>query len=317
VTQLDSTLVRPGASQFPLTAARLVRYPGNPVITGADISDEHTLVADPFLLVANGRLYAFFEALRDPAPRDGCCGEIWMAESDDGLTWRHHRQVSTGARHFSHPHAFVHEGRVHVFYNNNSRGQIYHRSSPLDGFPSWTGQTEVFRGEAHGWHHLVEFAIVERAGGWHLLGITGDHQVEDRWIRGRWAPSLPADWNTGSREMTPCPLLDLGRHAWVRKIVEITPVTVNDQLYLLMGATRDKDGKRGIGTFAVTELSAEGMAGAWLAEDLTFPMSAEGWDEWDIHRASGVLFRNRWVYAYDGRRSDGLWKIGVATATLD
>jgi hypothetical protein len=30
-----------------------------------------------------------------------------------------------------------------------------------------------------------------------------------------------------------------------------------------------------------------------------------------------VVFRNRWVYVYDGRKSDGLWKIGVATAALN
>jgi hypothetical protein len=305
------------AWRYPLTGDNLLRHEGNPVITGAHISDEHTLVADPYLLIANDRLYAFFEALRDPVPTDGCCGEIWMAESPDGFTWENFRQVSSGSRHFSHPHAIIHEGRVHVFYNNNSKGGIYHRSSALDEFPAWTRETEVFRGSSHGWHHLVEFAVLHHDGAWHLLGITGDDSLEDQWIRGRWAPTLPTDWNTQSQEIAPCPLLDVDHHSWVKKIVEITPLRIEDQLFLLMGATRREDGKRAIGTFAVTDLSRTKLDGVWVAGNHSFPLASSGWDDNDIHRAHAVIYKDRWIYIYDGRRKGGPWQIGVASAPLD
>jgi hypothetical protein len=306
------------AWKYPLTGSNLVRYDRNPVITGAQISDEHVLVADPFLLVANDRLYAFFEALRDRAPaNDGCCGEIWMAESPDGFTWGNFRQVSSRSIHFSHPHVFIHEGRVHVFYNSNSKGGIYHRASSLKDFPAWREETEVFRGSSHGWHHLVEFAIVPYGDAWHLLGITGDDLLEDQWIRGRWASTLPTDWNTQSQEMAPCPLFDVNNHSWVKKIVELTPVSVEDRLFLLVGATRRKDDKRAIGTFAVTNLSSTKLEGAWVREDHSFSLAPSGWDEGDIHRAHAVMYKDRWIFIYDGRRRGGPWQIGVATARPD
>jgi hypothetical protein len=303
--------------EHPLMGDKLVRYEKNPVIQGSDVSPDHSQAADPYLLVANGRLYVFFEAVRERnSPPNGCCGEIWMAESTDGFTWSGFRRVSSKSIHMSHPYAFVHQDQIHVLYNNNSSGGIFHRSSALSSFPDWSREAEIFRGSDHGWHHLVEFFTIEQAGLWYLIGITGDGTKEDQWIRGRWSKEWPADWNTGSEEMAPCPLLDIGNDGWVKGIVEITPVQVENDLFLLMGATRRTDGRRAIGTFAVSELSPASMKGRWLTEDHTFPLSASGWDDTNIHRAHAVKFKDHWVYAYDARQALGTWKIGVATAPL-
>jgi len=144
---------------------KLVRYEKNPVIQGSHVSPDHSQAADPYLLVANGRLYVFFEAVRERnSPPNGCCGEIWMAESTDGFTWSGFRRVSSKSIHMSHPYAFVHQDQIHVLYNNNSSGGIFHRSSALSSFPDWSREAEIFRGSDHGWHHLVEFFTIEQAG---------------------------------------------------------------------------------------------------------------------------------------------------------
>jgi hypothetical protein len=84
-----------------------------------------------------------------------------------------------------------------------------------------------------------------------------------------------------------------------------------------MGATRRKDGKRAIGTLAVTSLSRTKLDGVWVTEDHSFPLGSSGWDDSDIHRAHAVIYKDRWIYMYDGRRQGGPWNIGVATARLD
>jgi hypothetical protein len=310
---------------LPIWGEDLVRYQGNPVIVGSDVSREHVFVADPYLLVVKCRIYMFFEALLRER-----VGQIWMAESTDGFSWSGFRQVSAEPIHFSHPQAFIYNGRVHLFYNHNRDGSIYYRWSPVERFPSWSQESVVFRGSKHGWHRLVEFTMFEHGGIWYLLGITENSstlstrlqhllgsraKADDQWVRGRWAGRFTTDWDRGSHEITPFPLIDVNDSGWAQEIVEITSLRVGDRLLLFMGARRQADGKRAIGTFAVTSLSPQRLEGVWLNHDFTFPLASSGWDDTDIHRAHAVAFEDRWIYVYDARKGDE-WKIGIATMPL-
>jgi len=310
VTPALASIADPRPITLPIWGDDLVRHPGNPVIVGSDVSPNHAFVADPFLLVVNGKLYLFFEAMN----RNGLA-EIWMAESPNGFTWAGFRQVSVKPLVFSHPQAFIYDGKVHAFYNYNRDGSIHYRWSPLASFPDWSPETVVFTGSKHDWHHLVEFSILEHRGIWYLLGITGDGRREDQWIRGRWAGRFTTDWDSQSQEMSSQPLLKISDSGWAKAIVELTELRIGDRLFFFMGTTRQADDKRAIGTFAVTELTPRKLEGVWLNDDFTFPLAASGWDDTNMHRATAVAWKDRWIFVYDARRGQE-WKIGVATRPL-
>jgi len=132
---------------LPIWSDDLVRYEGNPVIVGSDVSPRHSFVADPYLLVVNDRLYMFFEAFLAESSSSrfsAGVGEIWMAESTDGYTWSRFKKVSVVPKHLSHPEALIYNGKVHIFYNHNKDGSISYRWSPLDTFPTWSEESVVF-----------------------------------------------------------------------------------------------------------------------------------------------------------------------------
>lgn len=333
----DGSILRAADSRpakLPIWGDDLVRYEGNPVIVGTDVSPRHSFVADPYLLVVNDRLYMFFEAFVSESSSDRFnvgLGEIWMAESIDGFTWSNFQKVSSVSKHLSHPEALIYDGKVHVFYNHNRGGAIYYRSSPLDTFPDWSEETIFFTGSTHGWHHLVDFTVLEHRGVWYLLGITGNQPswtfrrvlgrlarasglwAQDQWIRGRWAGRFNANWDLDSREMTPYPLLDVDEYDWLDGIVEITSMQLGNRIWLSMGVCQaSDDGTRSIGTLSITALSPDTFKGVWLNDGFTFPLAPSGWDDTDIHRSHAVPYKGKWIYVYDGRKSEE-WMIGVAT----
>ena len=62
----------------------------NPVLTGKDVKDiDAKFVADPFMVVEDGRFYMFFEVLNRATSQ----GDIGYAESDDGRKWEYRKIV--------------------------------------------------------------------------------------------------------------------------------------------------------------------------------------------------------------------------------
>ncbi|MDT7041569.1 hypothetical protein [Candidatus Nitronereus thalassa] len=317
----------------------LRRYEGNPVIVGRDVSPNHSFFADPYLLVVGDRLFMFFEAFLLESvsyPSDKGLGEIWMAESYDGKSWKNFNKLSVNAIHFSHPQALIHEGKVYVFYNHNQNGSIYSRWSPLGKVGQWSDESVIFTALNHGWDHMVEFSIFEEQGNWYLLGITGNRKFfngepnnslysrvlrkvglgrsrlgEDQWVRGRWANGFTTNWDNDSQEIGDRPLIDISGEEWVTEIVEITSLKLNEQWVLFMGVTKPNR-QQAIGTFAINHLSPEGMDGRWITEGFTFPLSGAEWEGQNIHRGHAVWFHDEWVYVFDGRNGKN-WKIGIAT----
>lgn len=337
---------------LPIWGETFSRHPGNPVLWGPEISPDHVFAADPRLFVLGDRLHLIYEAFA----QSPYLGEIWLAESRDAIHWSTPSRVSLEAVHFSHPEVRIVGDTVHAFYNANDRGRIFHRASPVEGFPSWGEETVVFVGVDHGWDRLTDFTFLEQEGLWYLLGITGDGESADRWIRGRVSPDLTASWDRSVRlgsfsvphmqewrgvgsvlrllgvECLPCffsrhlaePLVDVSEVPWLDTIVELTAVEAEGRQILLMGARINGLPERAIAAYEVTQLSPSSLSGRWLAEGFTFPpASGSGWDSQDIHRGHTIVFGDRWVMAYDGNLPDeceepsrGCWRIGIATRPL-
>ena len=60
------------------------------------------LVADPFMLKANGTWYMFFEVMNEQSGR----GEIGLAVSQDAFQWRYQQIVLREPFHLSYPYVF-------------------------------------------------------------------------------------------------------------------------------------------------------------------------------------------------------------------
>ena len=76
----------------------------NPVLTRHDVTDaKATFVADPFMLSVHGTWHMFFEVMNSITGK----GEIALATSTDGLTWKYQQIVLDEPFHLSYPYVFA------------------------------------------------------------------------------------------------------------------------------------------------------------------------------------------------------------------
>lgn len=76
---------------------------GNPVLTGASVSDVPAkFVADPFMVRRAGVWYMFFEVLNQQTAK----GEIGLAVSANGMDWTYRQIVLAEPFHLSYPYLF-------------------------------------------------------------------------------------------------------------------------------------------------------------------------------------------------------------------
>jgi O-antigen/teichoic acid export membrane protein len=75
----------------------------NPVLTAKDVTDVPTeFVADPFMIKENSIWYMFFEVMNIHTKR----GEIGVATSSNGFSWKYKQIVLTESFHLSYPYVF-------------------------------------------------------------------------------------------------------------------------------------------------------------------------------------------------------------------
>lgn len=83
----------------------------NPVMTAGDVTDVRAdFVADPFMIPVEGKWHMFFEVMN----HDGKRGQIGLAVSPDGLSWKYERIVLDEPFHLSYPFVFQWEGRYYM-----------------------------------------------------------------------------------------------------------------------------------------------------------------------------------------------------------
>lgn len=77
------------------------------MLTAADINDMRcSFVADPFIVRKNAEWFMFFEIMSAETGR----GEVGLATSRDGLSWKYHSSVLRERFHLSYPHVFAWNG---------------------------------------------------------------------------------------------------------------------------------------------------------------------------------------------------------------
>ena len=92
-----------------------------PSLQASDITDVPAeFVADPFIIHHNHAYFLFFEILNKATG----LGEIGVATSADGTTWKYDQVVLREKYHLSYPQVFIHNNEHYMLPETSAAGQV-------------------------------------------------------------------------------------------------------------------------------------------------------------------------------------------------
>jgi hypothetical protein len=217
----------------------------NPVLTGEDVTDvPAAFVADPFMLLHEGRWYLFMEVFNRLNRR----GEIGVATSTDGISWHYQRIVLREPFHLAYP--FLLRWRENLYMIPDSPGhgvRLYQAST----FPyAWQfsrqlishgnfSDSTLFRHQDR-WWMLTAWTPTPKQPP--LLRLFSAAQLEDEWIEHPQSPLLVSNhdgarpagpvFKIGNRmfrvaqDCTPC----YGKRVYAFEILELSTTRYREQL---------------------------------------------------------------------------------------
>jgi len=252
----------------------------NPVLTGKDVDDidaEH--VADPFMIIKDGRYYMFFEVKN----RETNQGDIGYAESEDGLKWKYKKIVIDEKYHLSYPCVFEWQGNYYLIpeSHENLSVQIYMASS----FPEeWKFIGNILNG-----HHYVDPTIFRYNNKWWLFVSNTFSDVLNLY----YSEELLTGWKP--HPMNPIIKLDKNISRPGGKVI-----VYDDHIYRL---TQDDDPSYGIQVFAfeITELSGNSYKEKIFSEEPVVKKTGKGWNADGMHHVDLHNFGDGWIAVVDGK----------------
>lgn len=114
----------------------------NPVLTAKDVTDREALfVADPFMVYEQNGWHMFFEVLNRATEK----GEIGLAVSRDGKSWKYQQIVLSEPFHLSYPYVFKWQGEFYMVPESHEKQAI--RLYQATSFPyRWEFRKDLLRG---------------------------------------------------------------------------------------------------------------------------------------------------------------------------
>lgn len=163
----------------------------NPVLTRHSVTDVlASLVADPFMLRADGTWHMFFEVLSWRGRRRK--GEIGHATSVDGLRWHYRRIVLAEPFHLSYPQVFQEGADYFMVPESYQAGGV--RLYRADPFPDrWVYVKTLLAGPV-----FLDSSLFRRDGAWWMFTETNPELRHDT-LRLFRAPELPGPWREHPR----------------------------------------------------------------------------------------------------------------------
>ena len=149
-----------GRSPFALTPAS-----EGPLLTGEDVTDiVASYVADPFMVRTAAGSFLFFEAFNWRANK----GELAVASSPDGRSWRYEGVVLAEPFHLSYPHVFRAGDAWYMTPESAQAGAV--RLYRSERFPfDWTCVGTLVERD-----YVADPTVVEHDGRWWLFAEGGD-----------------------------------------------------------------------------------------------------------------------------------------------
>ena len=250
----------------------------NPRLTAKDLTaPRSSFVADPFLVRDRGVFYLFFELFNTESQK----GEIGVASSSDGYSWRYRGVVLSEPFHLSYPYVFKHKGVYYMIPESRAAGAV--RLYRAKSFPfTWEFDTILFEGP------YADSSIVHHRNHW---WIFSERQAYSLTI---WhSPSLQGPWQ--QHPASPLYPDDRSRTRPGGRIIDLQGRLVRFSQDNVGGY-----GKR-VRAFEILDLTPEIFRERPLQPDPLFSPQGNAWRFNGMHHVDPLqLDDDRWIAAIDG-----------------
>jgi hypothetical protein len=266
-----------GRSPLELAPASIAQ----PVLTADSVTDvAASFVADPFLLVRDGRWHMFFEVMNWRANK----GEIGLATSDDGLIWRYERIVLAEDFHLSYPHVLEGDDGIYMVPESFQAGAV--RLYRAVRFPyQWQCVGELLTGG-----YYADSTPFQYEGSWWMFTETG--QATDDTLRLFYADHLRGPWHEHPKSPIIAGNARLSRPAGRVQVGQTA----------ILRFSQDCDGEYGTAVRAIeiARLSRNDYQEVASEMPILGP-SGRGWNAGGMHHVDAIRHKNEaWLAAVDG-----------------
>jgi hypothetical protein len=271
-----------GQTPFDLRASAVVR---NPVLTREHITDvPATFVADPFMIRVDGIWRMFFEVMNWKTGK----GEIGLAESPDGYSWKYRQIVLAEPFHLSYPYVFEWQGGYYMVPESYQAKSI--RLYRAEAFPTrWSFIATLMYGP-----YLVDPSIFRHSDKWWLFAETNP-DVKHDCLRLYYSDELAGPWI----EHPKSPIIQnnpkiarpagrvLGHRNRMIRFAQDCSISYGSE----------------VRAFAVSELTTENYAEQLVGSGPILAGSGSGWNAEGMHHVDAhAIGEDQWIACVDGRR---------------
>jgi hypothetical protein len=280
VSHLWSIGIYAGSSPYRLSPIRDIV---NPVLTRESVSDVRALfVADPFMIRRHDTWYIFFEVYN----YDSAKGEIGLATSRDGLTWKYEQIVLRESFHLSYPYVFEWDGRYYMIPESHQAESV--RLYESRRFPAeWICTDVLISGRCFSDNSLFRYR-----GLWWMFSETSAQLGHDT-LRLYFSSSLQGPW----REHPASPVVrnDPHRARPAGRVIvwQDRPIRFAQDCYPMYG-TR-------VRAFEISDLSTETYHEARLSKRSILGPGFSGWNLGGMHHIDPhPISSSKWIAPVDG-----------------
>jgi hypothetical protein len=266
-----------GSSPFDLAPAKGVRMPG---LTANNVTDVPArFVADPFLVIDDGLRYLFFEVFNEKTNR----GEIGLATSADGVSWKYRQIVLKEPFHMSYPHVFAWDGEHYMIPETGQAASV--RLYKATEFPTqWQWVGTLLSGR-----EFTDPSIFRFADKWWLFVSNAKCDV----LRLYFADDLLGPW----REHPRSPVIERNPHI-ARPAGRV--LVTKDGIYRFAQDDAPSYGRQ-VRAFEILELTSTSYRERPALERPVLKASRSGWNADGMHHLDTHFVDGRWISSVDGK----------------
>lgn len=253
-----------------------------PVLTAADVTDvPATFVADPFLVRDGNAWWMFFEVMNWQSWK----GEIAVATSGDGRSWRYERVVLAEPFHLSYPHVFAADGETWMIPETVAERRVgLYRATR---FPyEWEHAADLLEGLP-----FADATVLHHAGRWWMFVETSGGANDT--LRLYSAAALPGPWR--EHPLSPVVRGDASAARPAGRIVAAAGRLVRFAQHCV------PDYGTAVRAVEITRLTGDDYTERPLAGRPVLGPSGRGWNARGMHHVDPVrLDDGAWLAAVDG-----------------
>jgi len=271
-----------GASPFMLSPEPQIT---NPVLSRDDVSDvPAAFVADPFMIKVAGRWYMFFEVMNIRSDK----GEIGLAVSVNGLSWKYRQIVLDEPFHLSYPYVFDWHGNHYMIPETLEAGAV--RLYKADSFPTrWSYTCPLLEGPG------ADPSIFRFRDRWWLFVCSTPYQHDT--LRLYFADNLLGPWVEH-----PCSPIVAGNQRIARPAGRV--LVLGDRVIRFTQDCYPTYGSQ-VRAFEISLLTPDDYHEQEVMESPILKGSGKGWNSLGMHNVDLHLLRKRhWIACVDGITRD-------------